>query len=525
MSPCLSGWDRGEEKYKYMALCHQVLSRSQLNAVKKLKEANIITNNLVVLPNISNISLANNGTHISLGSFKLSNLLKEGANEFNPRDEKYLGDLAIKVVEHFLPLYVGTYSAAPYRLDFADFHPEKVLGFLPHELDFTHLRMIWRRWKKKAKLKVFGRPFTPFGPEWLDKSLSAVFRLKGDLVHDFRLIDYFVCLMSTDQSPALDGTIGNDIRLRNDLSCMGVFDSCMSPYLLYRNRACSAMGFSGFEGRYYSLFENITEDMGDAAGLQTLLTCLAFKYMFTGQISHASIPDNPTTESERRQIFFGSAIGIPTFFVSKNSRNQFMRKILSKTAKIRSSRRYPGYFRVYHIEYKKALIRILKEDASDLIEMMGLRQTIDNLFRRVDAWGDCAAASRLTRGILNEAGALSPMELTGDEFNDAAEKFYRETLRKQHMEEAFELVLQTAKDFEDNKIRADHHFKQAMWNLMGGKNLYEFTGPLKKQIINHCAGIEVLKKFICILILLIYAGLIQSERQTHARRENDPSIY
>nr|MCU0601014.1 hypothetical protein [Desulfobacterales bacterium] len=74
MSPCLSGWDRGEEKYKYMALCHQVLSRSQLNAVKKLKEANIITNNLVVLPNISNISLANNGTHISLGSFKLSNL-------------------------------------------------------------------------------------------------------------------------------------------------------------------------------------------------------------------------------------------------------------------------------------------------------------------------------------------------------------------------------------------------------------------------------------------------------------------
>jgi hypothetical protein len=32
--------------------------------------------------------------------------------------------LAIKIVEHFLPLFVGAYSAAPYRLDFADFHPE-----------------------------------------------------------------------------------------------------------------------------------------------------------------------------------------------------------------------------------------------------------------------------------------------------------------------------------------------------------------------------------------------------------------
>ena len=42
MSPCLSGWDRGEEKYAYMGLCHQVLSRSQLNAVKKLKDAGII---------------------------------------------------------------------------------------------------------------------------------------------------------------------------------------------------------------------------------------------------------------------------------------------------------------------------------------------------------------------------------------------------------------------------------------------------------------------------------------------------
>jgi hypothetical protein len=31
---------------------------------------------------------------------------------------------------------------ALYRLDFWDFHPEKALEFLPHEPDFTHLRMI-----------------------------------------------------------------------------------------------------------------------------------------------------------------------------------------------------------------------------------------------------------------------------------------------------------------------------------------------------------------------------------------------
>ncbi len=138
----------------------------------KLKEAGIITNNLVVLPNTSNISLANNGIHVSLGSRKLTRLLGNPESGFTATDEKYYGDLVIKICEHFLPLFVGAYSAAPYRLDFQDFHPEKVLGFLPHELDYTHLRMIWRRWKKKAGMKFLGYSLTPFGPESLDRAIS-----------------------------------------------------------------------------------------------------------------------------------------------------------------------------------------------------------------------------------------------------------------------------------------------------------------------------------------------------------------
>ena len=113
MSPCLSGWNNGEEKHAYMHLCHQVLSRSQLNAVSKLREAGIITRNLVVLPNVSNISLANNGTHISLGSLKLTRCLESGDPSFTAAHEKFFGDLVIKIVEHFLPLFVSTYSAEP----------------------------------------------------------------------------------------------------------------------------------------------------------------------------------------------------------------------------------------------------------------------------------------------------------------------------------------------------------------------------------------------------------------------------
>ena len=51
-------------------------------------------------------------------------------------------------------------------------------------------------------------------------------------------------------------------------------------YQLYKLRTFSTMGFSGFEGRYYSLFESLLDDMGEAASLQAFLTALAFKYIF-----------------------------------------------------------------------------------------------------------------------------------------------------------------------------------------------------------------------------------------------------
>ena len=78
MNPCLSGWDKGEAKHSYMHHCHGVLSRSQLNAVAKMRDAGILNSNLVVLPSLSNISLANNGTHLKMGSRLLSSGLAGG---------------------------------------------------------------------------------------------------------------------------------------------------------------------------------------------------------------------------------------------------------------------------------------------------------------------------------------------------------------------------------------------------------------------------------------------------------------
>lgn len=502
MSPCLSGWARGEAKQGYMALCHEVLSRSQLNTLSKLKEAGIINNNLVVLPSTSNISLANNGIHVSLGSRCLSQLLKDKNSRLSAKDEKYYGDLVIKIQEHFLPLFVGTYTAAPYRLDFTDFHPERVLGFLPHELDYTHLRMIWRRWKGKAQIKVFGHPLTPFGPEWLDRAVSGLLRLKGDVVHDFRLIDYLVSLLSTDTSPSLNGRLDNDLRLKADLSDMGVFDRRMPLYMLMRLRQYAQMGYSGFEARHYSLFEK-AEDIQYAIDLQHLTTLLAYQYIFNGQVSHADIPDTPTAESERRQFFFGTAIGIPTFYVRQKNANQFLARIIKKCQNTRSSHRYPGYIRVPARNYHLALIQLLRRDGARLIEMLKMEPVVHDLEQRIQAPEKNAAAHRITRRIIGNS-AKKALQLRSHTFNQAAEQYYRDTLRIEQMTEACAVFLNGLRKLDGMATWRRGYYNQSLLYILNGRSAADFLCQTQPDLLAERLSTALCEKLIHLLLLVIH---------------------
>lgn len=518
MSPCLSGWDNGQKKHAYMCLCHQVLSRSQLNAVAKLRDAGIITRNLVVLPNVSNISLANNSTHVSLGSRKLTRRLADTRSRFTAVQEKYAGDLVIKIVEHFLPLFVGLYSAAPYRLDFTDFHPERALGLLPHELDYTHLRMIWRRWKKKAHLRILGHRLTPFGLKSLDAATRMLFRVKGDIIADFRLIDYPVAFMSSDRSPACDGTLGNDVRLKKDLSELGVFDSSMALYLPYRLREFSKMGFSGFEGRYYSLFPSFEQDMTHAVNLQILVTALAYKYVLEGTVSHSHIPDDPFIESERRQVFFGSAIGIPTFYVRSDTKSMFMRKLLARAHHIRSSRRYPGYQRVYNGELRMALAKTLAEDGADLISLMGLHDTVRDLFERLNASDTLSATAKITKQVLADLGVSSPLDARAKEFNSAAERYYRDALKRRFLRESLDLVEEDLEVLDKAGAFLEPAFSRALRYTLQGRQALDLFRSLRAGVEQERVCVRDLRGLINLLLISI---AYDSAQERNNREEHD----
>ncbi|HZF39110.1 MAG TPA: hypothetical protein VE715_09820, partial [Blastocatellia bacterium] len=402
-------------------------------------------------------------------------------------------------------------------LDFADFHPEKVLGFLPHELDYTHLRMIWRRWRRKADLKIFGCAMTPCGPSWIDRLLSALFRLKGDWVADFRLLDYLVAVMSTESSPALDGSLGAGERLKRDLADLGVFDLKMPLYLLYRLREFEVMGFTGFEGRYYSLFESLTEDMGRAVDLQALVTALAFKYQAQGKYAHVDIPDNPFVESERRQIFFGAAIGVPTFFVRRDTPNQLLRAILSRTKRTRASHRYSGYLRVQNDDYRRALLQTLLEDGADLIDMFGLRETIADLKARLDDPANRSAAGKLARGILEDTGLRSPMQMKAEEFNLQAERYYRDALRRRHIAEAFEFLIDDLRAMEKHAAQVDGAVRNALRDCLNGRGAAEMAERLRSRVVTDDATEDELRALINLMLLSVHHDLKDSEKWIASR--------
>ncbi len=473
MNPCFSGFRDGETKKGYMHLCHQVLSRSRMAALARLHEAGLAAPR--VLERIAcDTSLLNCGTHLSLGSKRLADYLGSRAQTAPAGEEKYLGDLAAKIVEHFLPLFVGTYSAAPYRMEHGDLRPERTLGFLPNELAPAHLRILWQEWERKAGTH-------------------------GDLIPDFRLLDYFAALPGTAHVAGLDGSPGNGERLKAELQAHGLFDRRMTVYALYRLRALAHVGFSGFEGRHYSLFPSF-DDLGRAADLQLLVTAAAFQYMAEGRVTHADIPDDPETESERRQIFFAAAVGLPVIHVSAHSRNRFLRRMLAATRNTRANSRHPGYLEVGLEDYRRALHCVLAEDAAALVEMLDQKETLADLRARLAQPAEHAAAGRLAHGIAGALGATDARELAARDFNRAAEDYYRGELRTRQLAEGLAHARDSVRGLEQDAARDGGALMELLQQLAGATGVDALVARVGAALANGAAEPDDLRALVYLLL-------------------------
>ena len=185
---------------------------------------------------------------------------------------------------------------------------------------------------------------------------------------------------------------------------------------------------------------------------------------------------------------------------------------MERTKRLRPSHRYPGYLRVYNMEFRRSLVEgSLMEDASDLIEMLDLRETIRDLQRRLDHPGQHSVAGRLTEGILREAGIDSPMKLHADEFNRAAESYYRNRLRIRHVQEGLGFLEgDLLRTMVSGRLGGGPAYRRRRL-ILKDQPLPGFLLTIKEEVVGGRVLVDRLRKLINLLLMSIHDDIKQAE--------------
>ena len=233
---------------------------------------------------------------------------------------------------------------------------------------------------------------------------------------------------------------------------------------------------------------------------------MAYRYALGEEVCHHDIPDDPTIESERRQIFFGSAIGIPTFYVRANTCNKFLKKILHHVNAIRKSSRYRGYLRVKNTEYRLALIKLLREDGADLINELQVEECVHNLEERICA-RQPTAFSTILDGVRRKLPyQLNPLNTNAETFNGVAEEFFRGDLKKRHLQEGLAVLI------DDCRRVSAHHSSQIaelMQSFTPHLTADQFVVENMEKVVSESADTETIERLLYICLAIIH------HQQTH----------
>jgi hypothetical protein len=149
--------------------------------------------------------------------------------------------------------------------------------------------------------------------------------------------------------------------------------------------------------------------------------------------------------------------------------------------------------------------------------MFGLRETIADLKARLDDPASATAAGKLTRGILENTGLRSPMQMKAEDFNLQAERYYRGELRRRHIAEAFEFLINDLRAMEKRAAQVDGAVRKALRDCLKGRCATEMTERLRSRILTDEATEDELRALINLTLLSVYHDLKVSEKWVASR--------
>jgi hypothetical protein len=165
-------------------------------------------------------------------------------------------------------------------------------------------------------------------------------------------------------------------------------------------------------------------------------------------------------------------------------------------------------------EYQRALLRILRSDAADLVEALGLESTLDDLALRLEYPEERSAAGRLTRGILDKAGAASPLGLDAREFNLCAEAYYREDLRRRQMEEGLQVLVEDLRMLDRRAVTVGQ--AGGVRTAAGERGSAAFVASVRDDILWERASLEDVQRLVTLVVFSVHHDTKEAERYLHA---------
>jgi len=166
---------------------------------------------------------------------------------------------------------------------------------------------------------------------------------------------------------------------------------------------------------------------------------------------------------------------------------------------------------VHNVAYCQALIRLLKDDAADLVELFGMDDAIRDLEKRLAEPRSHSAAERLTDGILEHLGVRSPLKVSADEFNGAAEDYYRNSLRSQHIAEGLDVLEDDFRTLASPLSRHHTTIGRLLYGLIPLGEVFRYIHDIRESIIHETASIEELRHLISAVLLTISADMPSTE--------------
>ena len=180
-----------------------------------------------------------------------------------------------------------------------------------------------------------------------------------------------------------------------------------------------------------------------------------------------------------------------------------MKSILERTAETRPSRRYPGYVRVKLSQYFLGCLSLLEQEGAEIIECLGLGETLADLRERLAQPGQRSALGRLTHGILSELGASDPLRADACRFNQAAEDYYRTGLRRRHLGEAWQVLSEDLTGAGLSALENDSTARRALGARLGRRETQALLAELKEPVLDGRAGAEDVSLLINLLLTVI----------------------